>query len=206
MNPPNPPAAPPEWAVKAWNEICDTPFPSMSMFATGRECLKARAKVAAAIIARHAPPPAAAPVDSVTAPSFRADQVKIMNEFGAATEADAFHAAPVENGELVERLKTMRNDMIALNCNGWPNTIADAIAALEQAALTGHTASGKAETQIKELKAQRENMCVFIARLCRQSYKLGLKNKLTADAMDYINKTDAENTPTSRLLRKILPE
>jgi hypothetical protein len=58
--------------------------------------------------------------------------------------------------------------------------------------------------QIKELIEQRENMCVFISRLCRQSYKRGVKNKLTDSAMDYINTTDADNTPTSRLLRKIM--
>ena len=57
--------------------------------------------------------------------------------------------------------------------------------------------------KVAELKEQRENMCVLITRLCRQSYKLGLKNKLTDSAMDYINKTDAENTPMTRILRKI---
>jgi len=57
--------------------------------------------------------------------------------------------------------------------------------------------------KVAELKAQREDMCVFITRLCRQSYKLGLKNKLTDSAMDFINKTDAESTPTSKILRKI---
>ncbi len=46
-------------------------------------------------------------------------------------------------------------------------------------------------------------MCVFITRLCRHSYKLGVKNKLTDSAMDYINKTDAVNTPTTKLLRKL---
>jgi hypothetical protein len=59
-------------------------------------------------------------------------------------------------------------------------------------------------SRIKELTDQRENMCGLISRLCRQSYKLGLKNKLTDDAMNYINKTDAKNTPASKLLRKIL--
>lgn len=58
--------------------------------------------------------------------------------------------------------------------------------------------------KIEELKSQRENMCVFITRLCRQSYNLGLRNKLTDSAMDYINKTDAEKTPASKILRKVL--
>jgi hypothetical protein len=58
--------------------------------------------------------------------------------------------------------------------------------------------------QIKELIEQRENMCGLISRLCRQSYKLGVKNKLTDSAMDYINTTDADNTPASRLLRKLV--
>lgn len=58
--------------------------------------------------------------------------------------------------------------------------------------------------RLSELVNQRENMCVFITRLCRQSYKLGLKNKLTDSAMGYINKTDAANTPATKLLREVL--
>ena len=57
--------------------------------------------------------------------------------------------------------------------------------------------------RLTEILLERENMCAFIRRLCRQSYKLGLRNKLTDSAMDYINRTDAENTPVSKLLRKI---
>ena len=53
------------------------------------------------------------------------------------------------------------------------------------------------------LEAQREEMCVFITRLCRQSYKLGVRNKLTDGAMDYINKTDAESTPATKMLRRL---
>jgi hypothetical protein len=48
---------PPAWAVEAWNEICDTPLPSMSQFVYSSRCREARAVVAATIIARHAPPP-----------------------------------------------------------------------------------------------------------------------------------------------------
>ncbi len=61
-----------------------------------------------------------------------------------------------------------------------------------------------AKPHLSKLKAQREDMCVLITRLCRQSYKLGVKNKLTNDAMKYINSTDAENTPATRILRKII--
>jgi hypothetical protein len=57
--------------------------------------------------------------------------------------------------------------------------------------------------RMAELIDQREDMCGLITRLCRHSYKLGVRNKLTDDAMEYINKTDASNTPATRLLRKI---
>jgi hypothetical protein len=57
--------------------------------------------------------------------------------------------------------------------------------------------------RLAELEAQREEMCVFITRLCRQIYKLGVRNKLTDGAMDYINKTDAESPPAAKMLRKI---
>lgn len=58
--------------------------------------------------------------------------------------------------------------------------------------------------KISTLESEKENLAVFVKRLVRQSYKQGVRNKLTDDAMNYINNIGAECSPMRKLMKEVM--
>lgn len=59
------------------------------------------------------------------------------------------------------------------------------------------------DKETAKLEDQKENLALLVRRLVRHSYTLGVTNKLTENAMFYINHIGAKCSPLRKLLRKI---
>lgn len=62
-----------------------------------------------------------------------------------------------------------------------------------------------ANERLEAKEKEPENFAMFIKRLCRRLYSVGHRSKLTADAMDFINSTDAKCSPMRKLMNEIMP-